>query len=261
MMSPDDLRPYLEELERFADGQMAPAEQEAFEARLRQDEALRRAHAAYEQLTGDLRWVAGHQTLAHRLQSLDKRLDQRQEALTRMRRRQRRSQIRWGVVAASVVLLALLAWALLRPAGSNVSAWERYYQPDDGLSATPALLGRPLLAEAMEQYQTGHYQAALRTLRRIPTDNVGRDTLLYYNGIFLLSMGEANAARSFLRRVTLQPGSALTGKANYHMGMAQWKAKQLPEARATLELVAADASNPYRMPAQRVLADKAFSQE
>ncbi|WP_460502784.1 anti-sigma factor, partial [Hymenobacter agri] len=64
-----DLRPYFDELERFADGQMSLAEQEAFELRLEQDEDLAEAHAAYEQLTADLRWAAGHDTLRLRLQS------------------------------------------------------------------------------------------------------------------------------------------------------------------------------------------------
>ena len=92
---PPDLRPYFDELERFADGQMALAEQEAFELRLEQDEDLADAHAAYEQLTADLRWAAGHDTLRLRLQALDERMDQRGTALARAQslllRRQRRS--------------------------------------------------------------------------------------------------------------------------------------------------------------------------
>ncbi|MBC8084429.1 MAG: hypothetical protein H7Z21_14610, partial [Hymenobacter sp.] len=91
-----DLRPYLDELERFADGQLSEAEQEAFELRLAQEEELSTAYEGYEQFTADLRWVAGHETLRHRLQNLDKRLDQRQQALAGLQLRPRSARARWG---------------------------------------------------------------------------------------------------------------------------------------------------------------------
>lgn len=129
-----DLRPYLEELERFSDGQMTPAEQEAFEQRLEHDAALYQAYQAYEQLTADLRWVAGHETLYQRLLALDRRLDQRHEALTRIRRRQRKTQQRLGLVAVVAGVVLVLLWLILHPATPTLEAsWARYYVPDAGL--------------------------------------------------------------------------------------------------------------------------------
>ena len=111
-----DLRPYFDELERFADGQMAPDEQEAFELRLEQNEALAEAHAAYEQLTADLRWAAGHDTLRLRLQALDERMNQRGTALARAQDLVLRRQRREAVLGTLAVLLLLrsAAVALLR---------------------------------------------------------------------------------------------------------------------------------------------------
>lgn len=267
MTSPSpDIRPYLEELERFADGQMSVAEQEAFEHRLEQEPALSQAFQAYEQLTADLRWVAGHETLRLRLQSLDRRLDQRSEALTRIRRKQRKTQIRWGLVAgiAAAVLLAL--WLVLRPASSSLEAsWTQYYVPDAGLpSAAIREERQPLLAEAMSQYQAGRYPNALHALRRIPTSTLGQDTLLYYTGIFLLSQGQEEAekiqeAQTYLRRVAQQPGSALAVKARYHLGMAYWRNQQPEQAQTTLQAVADDASNPYQQAARRMLKAEVIS--
>ncbi|UOQ54096.1 tetratricopeptide repeat protein [Hymenobacter cellulosivorans] len=254
MMSPAELRPFLDELERFADGQMTTIEQDAFEERLQHDPYLREAYQAFEQVTADLRWVAGHETLRHRLLALDRRLDQRQTALVRIKRRQRRAQTRWGTVFTVLVAVLLGLWFLLRPGGGTDTSWSTYYVADPGLppSATEDE-HRPLLGQAMEQYRQGHYPAALHALRRVPTDNLGADTMLYYNGVFLLSQGDGSAARPYLRRVIQQPGSALVRKARYHLAVAHWAAKQWPEARAAFREVASDSLNPYRRAAQKVL--------
>lgn len=258
--SAPDIRPYMEELERFADGQMPLAEQEAFEQHLEQDPALNQAFQVYEQLTADLRWVAGHETLRLRLEALDRRLDQRNEALDRIRRKQRKTQIRWGLVAGVAVALLLGLWLLLRPASTaSDTTWAQYYVPDAGLPRTAIREDRqPLLAEAMSQYQEGRYPTALHALRRIPTSTLGQDTLLYYTGIFLLSQSElgqekTQEAQTYLRRVAQQPGSALAGKARYHLGMAYWRNQQPEQARTTLQQVADDASNPYQQAASRLL--------
>ncbi|WP_324674126.1 tetratricopeptide repeat protein [Hymenobacter sp. GOD-10R] len=255
MNSAIDLRPYLELLERFADGQMTPDEQEQFEERLEQDEELRQAHAAYEQITADLRWVAGHETLRLRLEMLDRRLDQRETAISRMQHQQRHTQNRWVAIVVGVLVLAMAFWIFTRrPSPIPAVTWEQYYQPDPGLSPseTDGNL-RPLLAESMSQYREGQYAAALRSLRRVPTNNLGQDTLLYYTGIFLLRDGDAAGARTFLRRVSQQPKVSLARKALYHLGMAHWQANQLSEANAVLKQVAADADNPYQQAARKVL--------
>lgn len=250
-----DLRPYLEELERFSDGQMTPAEQEAFELRLEQDPALYQAYQEYEQITADLRWVAGHETLRLRLEALDRRLDQRQEALVRIKKQQRRAQQRWGLVAGLGAVALLVLWLVLRPT-PPANVWARYYVPDAGLPEALAGDNRPLLAEAMQQYRGGHYPQALNSLRRVPNSRLGQDTLLYYSGIFLLRQQEAERvqeAQALLRRVAQQPGSQLAPKARYHLGMAYWHAKQLDQARTMLQTVANETDNPYQQAAQRIL--------
>ncbi|MET4107832.1 hypothetical protein [Hymenobacter sp. UYP22] len=262
-----DLRPYLDELERFADGQMSTAEQEAFEVRLEKDPALYQAYQAYEQLAADLRWVAGHETLYQRLLALDRRLDQRQDALTRIKRRQRRLQRQWGIVVAVGVVAMLAAWwFLMRPATPDLeTAWSRYYVPEAGLTDEVVQESRrPLLAEAMRQYRDGHYTPALYTLRRVPTSSLGQDTLTYYSGIFLLSQNEpeqVRAAQPFLRRVAMQSGSKLEKRARYHLGMAYWRNQQITAARNTLRAVANDARNPYQDAARQLLRSNALPQE
>jgi Tfp pilus assembly protein PilF len=77
--------------------------------------------------------------------------------------------------------------------------------------------------------------------------------------VALLRQGEAAEARTYLLRASRQPGSALAGKAQYHLGMAQWRSGQLPQAQATLRAVAEDAQNPYRADAQTVLHDNVLT--
>ncbi|GAB3301918.1 tetratricopeptide repeat protein [Hymenobacter tenuis] len=261
-----DLRPYLEELERFADGQMTPAEQEAFEVRLEQDATLYQAYQAYEQLAADLRWVAGHETLHQRLLALDLRLDQRQAALGRIRRRQRRTQQRWGLLGLAAGIVLVLLWMILRPTAPNAEAsWTRYYVPEVGLSDDVVQeTQRPLLAEAMRYYRDGHYAPALHSLRRISSSSLGQDTLMYYNGIFLLSQDkpeQIKAAQPFLRRVAMQSGSGLARRARYHLGMAYWRNQQITAARNTLRSVANDPQNPYQEAARQLLRSDALPQE
>ena len=256
-----DLRPYLEDMERFADGQLSPAEQEAFEERMLQDPDLLRAHQAYEQLTADLRWAAGHEILQEQLLALDQSLDQRQQALNRVVRSpvraRRQTRRRWALAFLAVVLASIGIWFLVRPRETDApAAWSRYYQPEVGLSEDePSISRRPLLAEAMHQYQAGRYPDALRILQRLSPDQVGQDTLLYYNGIFLLQQDRPTAARSYLRRVSLQSTSPLADKARYHLAMVHWRNKQFSDARTLLRQVAEDSDNPYREDAQLILHD------
>ena len=258
---PASLLPYLDELERFADGQMTPAEQDAFELRLEHEVAPADAHAAYEQLTADLRWAAGHDILRLRLQTLDERMNQRGTALARTQNlllRQQRRWSRWGTLGAVLLLLAsATAWYLSRPSPARPARnWEAYYQPDPGPAVTTGLLHRrPLLAEALDQYQAGHYPAALHSLGRVSPAKVGADTLLYLRGLILLREGQGNAAQVYLRRVEDASGPGeLTRRAHYHLGMAYWQAQELGPALAALRAVAADSLNPYRASAQRAVA-------
>jgi TolA-binding protein len=251
-----DLRPYLDELERFADGQLSEAEQDAFEQRLAQDEELSAAYAAYEQFTADLRWVAGHETLRQRLRNLDKRLDERQTALTNLETRTQAARMRWGWLVVGLVLaLGVAAWFLFRPRPLDAEqAWTHYYVPDPGLSETEAQrTSNPLLIQAMRQYRDGHYSAALHSLRRIPASTLGDDTLLYYTGVMLLRQNEAGAARSYLTRATQQPTSVLASKARYHLAMAQLRTGEWLQARATLQSIAGNTQNPYWVEAQAAL--------
>ena len=256
-----DLRPNLDELERFADGQMSLAEQEAFELRLEQEEDLAEAHAAYEQLTADLRWAAGHDTLRQRLQSLDERMNERGTALERAQDLAQRRQRRLVVLAAlgGLLLLAagVAAWYFSRPERARPArSWQAYYQPDPGPAVTATLLtSNPLFAEALDQYQSGHYPAALHSLGRVSPTTVGADTLLYLRGLMLLRQGQGNAAQLYLRRVGAgsSPGE-LARRARYHLGMAYWQAQELAPALTELRAVATDSLNPYRASAQRAVA-------
>lgn len=256
-----DLRPYFDELERFADGQMTPAQQEAFELRLEQDEALADAHAAYEQLTADLRWAAGHDTLRLRLQALDDRMNERGEALARAQRLAQYQRRRWlvlGTLGAVLVLAAsVAAWYLSRPSPTRpIRNWEAYYQPDPGPAVTTGLLHRrPLLSAALDQYQAGHYPAALHSLGRISAASVGADTLLYLRGLILLRQRQGAAAQVYLRRVSEEGGTGeLARRARYHLGMAYWQANNPALALSLLRKVAADSLNPYRASARQVVA-------
>jgi tetratricopeptide (TPR) repeat protein len=254
-----DPRPYLPELERFADGLMLPAEQEAFEVRLENEPALAEAHAAYEQLTADLRWAAGHDTLRQRLHALDQRMNQRGHALlrteTRTRQRKRRVAVLGTLGAVLLLALAMGAWWLSRPAGAAAQRnWKTYYQPDAGPVVTPALRrSHPLLSQAFDQYRAGHFPAAMYSLGRVSQDKVSADTLQYYHGLILMRQGEGAAAQAYLRRVATDGPAELARRARYHLGMAYWQTQQHEQALDLLRQVAADSLNPYRASANRAL--------
>jgi len=255
------LRQYLDGFESFADGRLLGSEAEAYELRLEQEEALADAYAAYEQLTADLRWAAGHDTLRLRLQVLDKRMSQRGNALARAERQTYRRQRRWVVLGTlgGLLLLAtgVAAWYFSRPSPAHPAQnWEAYYQADPGPAVTVGMLQtRPLLSEALGQYQSGHYPAALHSLSRVSPSNVGADTLLYLRGLILLRQGEGTAAQLYLRRVSEEgQGNELARRARYHLGMAHWQARESDQALSTLRAVASDSLSPYQASARRAVA-------
>lgn len=253
------LRPHLDELEKFADGHLSVSAQEAFELRLEREPDLVAAYEAYEQLTADLRWAAGHQALRERLLTLDQRLDQREAALQRTQRLVRQRQRRWAVrLALLLALLALAVWQWRRPTTAAARAarnWQDYYQPEPGPTPTPTLARqRPLLHEALVQYRAGHYPAARYTLNRISPTKMDPDSLSYLHGVFLLRQGQGLAAQPYLRRVQEQGPAALARRARYHLGMAHWQAGQLTPARRLLRQVAADSLSENRVSARRAAA-------
>ena len=253
---PHDFRAYLDELERFADGELDEGAQAAFEERLATDPALDAAYAAYEQFAADLRWAAGHDALRRCLHRLDQHLNERGTALIRLRHRAHRYQRRWLAWAGAVLIMALAAggWWAARPA-LPPEAWAGYYRLDPALSLTQAQArARPLLAQALAEYRDGHYPAALHTLGRLSPLEIGADTLSYYRGLFLLQAGENQAAQAPLHRLSQVLGGPLSRRARYHLGMAYWQAQQPAAALAALRQVAADSLNPYRANARRVLA-------
>ncbi|OON71006.1 tetratricopeptide repeat protein [Hymenobacter sp. CRA2] len=248
-----ELLAHLTEVERAADARMSESEQEEFDAQLLVDGELRQACLAYEQYSADLRWAAGRENLRLRLESLDRRVAQRTAAQLRIRRRQQRQRLRIGLLAAAVLALLIAAAVLLLPRRSaSDRAWRSFDVADPGLSA--ALTdGRPLLTQSMEQYRQGSYPAALHTLRRLPSQALGQDTFLYYNGLMLLRQEQPEQAESYFERVSRMPSSALAGPAQFYLGLVYWQQQKLPEARQALQRAARQATDPHRTKAREAL--------
>ena len=254
-----DLRPYLDTFDRYANGLLSAAEDEALGQRLADEPDLGDAHMAYEQFSADLRWAVGHDSLRHRLRSLDERLNQRGTALVRIKnvvlRRQQRTLLRGAAAAALALALAGGLWWWARPASHPATVWQAYYQPDAGPALSPGQAhARPLLAETLRQYRNGHYAAAQHLLGRLSPAAVGPDTLLYLRGLLLLRLNQPAAAQNPLRRLADGPGP-LAARARYHLGMAHWQLAEPTAARRRLQQVAADAANPYQAVAQQALLE------
>ena len=258
-----DLRPHLDTFDRYANGLLSVDEDETLGQRLADDHALADLHLAYEQFSADLRWAVGHDTLRHRLHGLEQRLNQHGTALMRIKtivqRQRRQATLRTGLALLLGLVLASGAWWWARPASHPETAWRDYYQPDPGptLSAAQAH-ARPLLAETLRQYRSGHYATALHSLGRLSPAAVGPDTLLYLRGLLLLRQNQGLAAQTYLRRLADGP-SPLAPRARYHLGMAHWQLQETSAARRRLQQVADDARNPYQAVAQRALENNEWT--
>ncbi|WP_345227076.1 hypothetical protein [Hymenobacter koreensis] len=248
------LLPFLSSIERVADGQLSAEEQDEFDELLVEDADLRQAYLTYEQYGADLRWAVGRETLRQRLETHDRRIVERHAAQQRLRRTQRRRQLRWalwaGVGAVLLVAAALLLPRFLHPQRS----WQEYDTPEPGLMAS-ATEGRPLLVETMDLYHSGNYGAALRTLRRMEPSQIGQDTFLYYSGVLLLRQGQPEFAESYFQRVSQSPGSALRGPAAYFLGLTHWQQEEMPQAKAALQQAVAEPRHPFRQASQRALRE------
>ncbi|WP_400192853.1 hypothetical protein [Hymenobacter sp. B81] len=239
-------------IERAADGQLSAQEQDDFDELLQHDAQLRQACLAYEQYSADLRWAVGRETLRQRLESQDRRVTQRTAAQQRVRRRQRRQQARWLLWAATAVVAVAALLLLVPRLLSFTRSWQDFDVQDPGLSPAVAQ-GRPLLAETMDLYRSGNYGAALRTLRRVPSSQIGQDTFLYYNGLLLLRQGQADFAESYFQRVSDADDSKLRGPAAFYLGLSHWQQEELPQARAALQRAAAEPNHPYRQASEQAL--------
>ena len=252
-----DLRPHLDTFDRYANGLLSVEEDEALGQRLADEPDLSDAHMAYEQFSADLRWAVGHDTLRHRLHGLDERLNQRGTALLRIktmvRRQRRRSTVGLTLALAFGLALAGGVWWWARPASHPATAWRDYYQPDPGPTLSLAQAhARPLLAETLRQYRSGHYATALHSLGRLKPSAVGSDTLLYLRGLLLLHLHQPATAQNPLRRVADGSGP-LAPRARYHLGMAHWQLQEPSAARRRFQQVADEAGNPYQAIARRAL--------
>lgn len=250
-----ELLAHLPLVERASDAMLTEAEQEEFDAQLLVDGELRQACLAYEQYAADLRWAAGRENLRLRLESLDRRVAQRTAAQQRIRQRQRRKQLRLGLLGAAALALLITGLLLFWPRHAPPErAWRDYDVNDPGLP-TNLTAGRPLLTQSMNQYRQGSYPAALHTLRRLPTTALGQDTFLYYNGLMLLRQEQPAYAESYFERVSRLPNSELAGRARFYLGLTYWQQEKLAEARQALQQAAQDPGNPHRATAQRALQD------
>jgi hypothetical protein len=238
-------------LEQFADGQMGPADQAAFDARLLTDLPLREALAHHQSIVAGIR-AEGRAALRQRLQRLDAALGPPSQAPMRLSR-----QARWGrlAAAATVVLAAGLGVALLRPTGTQELV-ARYGVPDPGL---PVLMSeeipptRALINQAMNAYKLGDYPTALATWRQLPAGAVGKDTMLYYTGIFQLSDEQSDEAAAVLAEVRKLPASAFRLRADYYFALSLWGQGRTQEAREALARLASQTNHPYADAARQTL--------
>ena len=82
--------------------------------------------------------------------------------------------------------------------------------------------------------------------------------IIAFVGLLLLRQEQPDQAESYFQRVSRLPNSALTGRAQYYLGLSYWQQQKLPQARAALERAAQNPGNPHQGKAREALRSGAL---
>ncbi len=253
-------------LEAYADDSLPPTERPAVEARLAADDAFRAALAAHHALVAGIR-AEGRAALRRRLSRVESEFQATAEAANEPTKTSAAARavpimrVSWSArmtrlaMAAALVLATGLGWWTMRTGGAQAAA-DRFGVPEPGL---PVLMGgggsttNPLINQAMNAYKLGNAADALRAWSQLPAGAIGKDTALYFRGIFQLKLhqnADAEAAMAHLRQL---PTTAFRERADYYYAIALWAQDRPEEARAAFERLAQQPGHPFSVDARTAL--------
>lgn len=225
----------MEDIARFAEGDMTPEEQSLFEEALQSDTELQSSLSFYRNV---------HSSLKMKL-SNDKKDEEFKESLRRISNKHfnkdakvitMRRYIIWTSAIAAMFVLFLI-WA---PWHKNL--YQQYSGTEMLVMTERSDSSDKLILDAATAFNKKDFVTARQALKRIYDAEPNNTMAQYYYGITLLETGETQASRQVLSRIYTGV-SIFKYDAAFYMALSYVKEKDNQQARKWLAKIPADAAN------------------
>ncbi len=199
-------------IERYVLGQMQTAELEEFEQQLANTPELEEEVRLFEVALQSIQ----QQGLKNKLAAIHEEVADTG----------RSSRIYWVGIAASVSLIAFIAYFLLFNTPSEKALFAKNFSPYENIVTAR---GSGQLNAAMVYYSTGQYEKAINEFESVLTDSVNHQ-VLFYKGISHLAINQADQAIPIFKSLD---GSTFHQQARWYLGLAYLASDQTALARET----------------------------
>lgn len=209
-----------ERIQQFLDGELSPAEQQAFDEQLKTNESLRDKLKEAELLRLGIRQAE----VRNQLQEYHTHTSKTTGRIISFSRK-------WIAAASVIVLAGLSGWFFLLKESRYDTLYSKYYSPDPGLMTAMGISNDYTFEKGMVDYKDGNYQQAINAWTPLEEKRPGNDTLSYFLSMSYLAAGEKQQAKTYLQKTLNQPGGAFYKDACWYYGLILLKEKSLEEAR------------------------------
>ncbi len=158
-------------------------------------------------------------------------------------------------VAAIAVIVLAAYWGFFRQQSSE-QLFDNYYTAYQldipvnmrSVDAPAALM--PTLVEALQEYDSGHYESSLRGFHSALAEAPGNEIAIFYQSLTQLELGDARASAEGLQKVAEGTG-IYKDKARWYLGLTWLKLGEKEKARTILSKIAS--GNGYKYEEARKL--------
>jgi hypothetical protein len=221
----------FEEIEQYLLSKLSETDQRAFELRLEKDRMLRNEVALQRRLL-----------TAVELGSLEK--EGHESPVSTMKNIPLQSKKIWLYAAAIILLFVFgfLFWILTKDlgTGANKDIYSAYFYPDPGLPIVMSSSSDYVFYDGMVSYKEGKYGEATELWRKLPSERLASDTLLYFLGMANLNLDQLNESSAFLEQVIDKSESTFQQKAIWYKALIHIKQNELSLAKELLQKLSPD---------------------
>ncbi len=205
----------LEAVERYINGTMADAELKTFTAKLDTDSEFR------TQVNDIKTLLTGIEE-----QSLKEQLDEFHKDIKKQSSNKGSAKVRYlqfrKLVAAAAIIMALGSFWFFNQ-NPNERLYSKYFTPDPGLPTTMSNSTNFEFYDAMVNYKQGDYKTAIKKWQRLSANTPNNDTLNYFLGVAHLANKNEHVAIEFLEKSVQNDNFSLIDDAYYYLGLSYLK--------------------------------------
>jgi len=235
----------IERIDRFLRGEMDKAEAQAFEQALSDNPELQKKMKMQQELVSYIDLMGDQEVLANIRKAEDTYRSQNKRDIKKM------PWLRPFLIAASLVLLLLTAWWLLRPSGDPDTLYANYYQAYElSFSSRDAGNTENLLA-ASTAYNSKDYSQALTGFQSLPA-KMQTSKVKLAMGISYMELAEFEEAKSLFDQIISLQDPLFLDQALWYKGLSLLKQGELEQAKDIFERLKSKTDSIFSLDASRL---------